>query len=466
MIRRQVFAPAGMLALAPQAYGAPFDLLEPAAEATAQQASAIAVICVRGPLMSHAGSGFYSYDEIIRDARAALALKPEALVLSIDSPGGLAAGCFECATTLRELAAAAGVPLYAYVDGQACSAAYALACAASTIVTQASASLGSIGVIQPMVDATKQAEMMGLRFVLITSGERKADGNPMAAITDEAVASTQAHVDEMAEMFFAHVSSARGISVEAVRALQAGCFTGKTALGLRLADKVSTLDQLLVAIAAGPEEATAAESKSMNLKDAAQAIIDDEKASDEDKKEAAKYLASLEDAPPADEDEKPKDDAEDEKPPADDKPEASDDKDDAKAIASQALALAQDNAKKLAQGEANAKRTKLLATRPDLTAAQVSAFRKLSPEALASVLAATPKNVAPAAPAAGTPPMAAALATVAGVQPGAEQGKPVFDKERLERRRRMGLDNSHNEPAIRMQGDTMLISAVGKVGAQ
>src|SRR5690606_4935218 len=133
------------------------------------------------------------------------AAKPRAVILVIDSPGGLAQHCFEPSRALRAKCSAAGVPLFAFVDGSACSAAYALACAAERIAVTPTGLVGSIGVFETLHDQSAADTAMGLAYRVVTSGSRKTDGNPHVPISDGAVSAAQAAVDQLAGLFFSLV---------------------------------------------------------------------------------------------------------------------------------------------------------------------------------------------------------------------------------------------------------------------
>lgn len=253
---KRAFTPMGPLALLPAAFGYSFDAPEAEASETAQGGAA--VVKIRGPLMHHAGYFFDSYDAIMNRVSEALASGPSSLVLAIDSPGGTVGGLFECAANIRAMAAAAKVPVFSYIEGQGCSAAYALACAADVIGCPATAQVGSIGVIDTLVSVADANAKQGVTVKLITSGARKADGNPNAEITPEAEAATQGAVDDLAEMFFAHVAEARGIDAAAIRKLEAGVFLGAEAVRIGLADEVMTFPEMLAATATGQEMKTMA----------------------------------------------------------------------------------------------------------------------------------------------------------------------------------------------------------------
>lgn len=353
----QRYAPEGLLALSPRAFGGFFEVPLPA-EPT--QREGVAIVEVRGPLMHHWSRAWDSYEAIVERVESALAAKPRAVVLSIDSPGGLVSGCFEAAQQLRAMCAAAGVPLYAYVDGTATSAAYALATAASYIAAPPSAQIGSIGVLRPLVDASRQAEMFGLKFTLVASGARKTDGAPEVPTSDEAIAEAQRQVNELAEMFFALVAEHRGVSADEVRALEAGIVHGAEAKRRGLIDEVTTLDALLASLVidAANEDDMDEEEKARK---ALQAILDDEDADEKSKARARKALAAMDD-----------DEGGSAESNEDDKGEDEGDKDEARGKGSAPAALADVESlieAKLRERDERVERAQLLASRPDLDAA-------------------------------------------------------------------------------------------------
>lgn len=247
--KRVRFAPSGPAALEPRAFGLMFD-----AQAERPQVpvvSGVAIVDVRGPLMHHKSWWCESYDGILETVREALEQSPRAVLLRIDSPGGMVSGMFETATAMRDACAAAGVELHAYVDGQATSAAYALACAGETISAPATAVVGSIGVIDALVDARANDAMYGMSVTLVASGARKTDGNPHSEATPDAIAATQRNVDALAQLFFSYVGARRGMEPDAIAGLQASVLIGAAALGAGLVDRIATFDETLAAVAGG-----------------------------------------------------------------------------------------------------------------------------------------------------------------------------------------------------------------------
>lgn len=236
-----------------------------------ERCGTVAVVHVRGSLDHHRGYGCDSYEGILdrvrkafagtdmveraeRDARwnddveIPQARPPSAVVLRIDSPGGVVSGLNQTVFELRKLAKASGIPLVAYVDELAASAAYAIACACDEIVLPASAIAGSVGVISTMYDQTAADEKMGVRFVTLTSGTRKADGHPHVAISDAAISAEQKRVDRLAMQFFKIVAGARPVSIKEVQSYQAGIFLGAETVRAGLADAVMGWDAMIASL--------------------------------------------------------------------------------------------------------------------------------------------------------------------------------------------------------------------------
>lgn len=176
------------------------------------------------------------------------AIPPAAVVLCLDSPGGVVSGLNETVRALRKASNDSGIPLIAYVNEMAASAAYALACACDQIVCPESAIIGSIGVISTMVSQAEADKKMGLDFRLITSGARKADGHVHAPITDAALEAEAGRVEKLASAFFKIASAARGIPVDTIESFQASIFLGKQAKKRGLADAVMSFDDAIAAL--------------------------------------------------------------------------------------------------------------------------------------------------------------------------------------------------------------------------
>ena len=199
----------------------------------------IAILTISGPLEHHA-SWWASYDDIAAQVEAALRYSAtRALVLKIDSPGGVVAGMGQAHRAIRRLQRETGKPVIAWVDETACSAAYNIACACSEIWMPPEAQVGSIGVILCTIDESEHLKKEGIAVRYVVSGKRKADMHPGAPITDDVLREAQGKVDQLADAFFAAVARSRGMTPAAVAALEAAVFVGETAVEVGLADGVS-----------------------------------------------------------------------------------------------------------------------------------------------------------------------------------------------------------------------------------
>lgn len=388
------------LALEPKAFG--MLLCDPPAPREPKVLDGgIGLVEVHGPLMHHADPFCDSYDDIKRRVSAAIDRgATKAVVLSIDSPGGLVSGAFDTADEIRAFCDASGVELVAFVDGQATSAGYALACVANRVFVPPTGFVGSIGVIDALIDATAQDRAFGLQFSIITSGARKSDGNPHTTTTDAAITSAQARVDDLAAIFFEHVSQRRGIAVDKVAGLEAGLVHGARAVALGLADDVKTYDQVLALLRGGDVTSAAASANTSNgasamtedeIRAGLQAIVDDEEADEKAKSRAKAALAAMSDDGEENADDESEASAEgDEEKPAEEASASN-------AIAALAARVSSLEASSAVTGKALEveQRKALRASRPDVSAGVHEALGALSFAAYRDALAKIEKPKAP-----------------------------------------------------------------------
>ena len=228
----------------------------------------IAIVTIHGPLEHHHTPCWDSYESIVCRIEDAMTgsdipkmyeavyghredFEPQdscparAIVLCIDSPGGEAAGATWAHRKIKKLRKKYDIPIFAYANETACSAAYEIACAADEIWLPDTGTVGSIGVIATLFDRTKQNEKTGLNIELITSGARKADGHADRPITDDIRERMQDRVNELANVFWSVVAKARGTNAESVAALEAGVFVGQDAVDVGIADGVASWDRFL-----------------------------------------------------------------------------------------------------------------------------------------------------------------------------------------------------------------------------
>lgn len=216
--------------------------------------SKVAVISIVGALVNRGpwiGTewGLVSYEGIERQIKSAMADDQiEAVIFDFDSPGGDASGCLELAEQIRNLSTMKKTA--SFVNGQVCSAAYALASATNEIITKPSGLLGSIGVVSMHIDFSKQLEQEGIKPTFIYAGSHKVDGNQYEPISDDFRATIQKDVDALYEALLSTVAKGRGqrLTVAAARATEARIYTGQDAVKTGLADKIGTFDEILASL--------------------------------------------------------------------------------------------------------------------------------------------------------------------------------------------------------------------------
>lgn len=207
----------------------------------------VAVIPVRGLLMRQMSWFFWSYEEIARDVALAQASdEVRAIVLDIDSGGGLVAGADDCARAIR---ASGPKPVAAFVGGVAASAAYYLASAAERITVGSGALVGSIGTVIEYIDVEPMMEAMGARIVRVVA--EQSPNKRLDPASAEGKAELQALVDASGREFVETVAEMRGLSADQVldRFGQGLVFDGDEALTRGMVDGRGTLAGMVAEIA-------------------------------------------------------------------------------------------------------------------------------------------------------------------------------------------------------------------------
>ena len=160
------------------------------------------------------------------------------IVFDINSPGGHVAGCFDVSDLI--FSARGRKPTLAIVDARACSAAYAIACAADRIIATSESDVGSIGVLMMHTSYEKMMENLGIETTFIFAGQHKVDGNPYEDLPEDVRAAYQACVEKYYDKFVDRVARNRGLDPEAVRNTEARVYDAEAAKETGLIDDVMT----------------------------------------------------------------------------------------------------------------------------------------------------------------------------------------------------------------------------------
>lgn len=219
----------------------------------------VGVVALSGPVFRYANlmtrySGATSSEVFTRDL-VALADNPDvrAIVIDVDSPGGMLNGTAETAEMIR--AVSDKKPVYAFISGMGASAAYWMAAGAQKVVIGATAMAGSIGVIHEVQERIAgRAE--GQRLVTVSSQSPRKRMDVFSADEQErgeARASLQATIDRLGEEFVSAVARLRGTSFDDVAANfgQGAVFVGEDAVEAGLADAVGTLEDTIISLSQG-----------------------------------------------------------------------------------------------------------------------------------------------------------------------------------------------------------------------
>ncbi len=203
--------------------------------------SVVGTLVPRGPVSTTSYAGL-----AVALRQAAADESVSSIVLTIDSPGGTVSHVDGAAAAI--LRARKVKPVVAMVEGQAASAAYWLASQCEAIVVAPLGSVGSIGAVQVHVDVSRAMGAAGLKVTLLHAGARKVDGNLYEPLADGARDGMQAQLDTIRTIFAQAVAAGRnrpGLDVAAVLATEARMFDARHAVGLGLADRIGTLEDLL-----------------------------------------------------------------------------------------------------------------------------------------------------------------------------------------------------------------------------
>lgn len=200
-----------------------------------------AIVPIHGTLINRfsASWGYVTGYNFIRGQVAAAAMDPEvsAIVLDINSFGGMCAGCAETADAIY--AARETKPVIGVVDAYAYSAGYMLASAASRLVVTPTGGVGSIGVVATHINMGPMLDKFGIEVTFIHAGAKKVDGNPYESLSERAKAGIQREVDAHYDIFVGQVVRNRGMTDKAVRGTEAGTYTADEAKAMGMVDAVA-----------------------------------------------------------------------------------------------------------------------------------------------------------------------------------------------------------------------------------
>ena len=151
----------------------------------------------------------------------------KAIVLDIDSPGGVAFGVEQFANIVYE--AREVKPIYSITSTMMASAAMWIGAAAEEVfITGEVVMTGSIGTVISHIDISELEKMLGVKTTEISAGKFKRIASNFKPLSEEGRAELQSQVNHVNDAFVSAIAKFRGVEVEIVVSDMAD---GKTLIG-------------------------------------------------------------------------------------------------------------------------------------------------------------------------------------------------------------------------------------------
>ncbi|CAN2040167.1 protease IV [Candidatus Magnetomoraceae bacterium gMMP-15] len=178
----------------------------------------------------------------IKDFREDKQIK--AIVLRIDSPGGGAAPSQEIFNEIRKTIKVKNV--IASMGYVAASGGYYIAAGANGIVASPGTITGSIGVRMGITNIEEIFKKIGLKSVIVKSGEFKDIASPVREMTLKEKKILQSVVDDIHNQFTEDISTGRNIPLEDIRQIADGrILTGNQAKEWGLIDRFGNIEDAI-----------------------------------------------------------------------------------------------------------------------------------------------------------------------------------------------------------------------------
>jgi protease-4 len=206
----------------------------------------IAVISLSGPIMAGGTSLFYGQvitPDLVREQleKAEKDSAVKAIVLRVESPGGVVAPCQEILEEIEEVKQTK--PVVVSMGSEAASGGYYISAKADKIVALPGTLTGSIGVITEIPNLEGLYDKLGIEMQVFKGGKYKDMYSGLRELTPEEREIMQQMTDEYYEQFIEVVAEGRGLSKEEVRSLATGqLYSGTEAKELGLVDELGGLD--------------------------------------------------------------------------------------------------------------------------------------------------------------------------------------------------------------------------------
>jgi protease-4 len=199
----------------------------------------IAVVEVRGVITQSAG--------VIEEIQQYLADDGvKAIILRVDSPGGGVGPSQEIYREIMRIKSNSKRKVVTSMGSVAASGGYYIACASDLIVANPGTITGSIGVVMQFSNFEELLKKIGIKGVVLKSGEHKDIGSPFREMTPEEKRIMQEVLDNVHQQFIQAVAEGRKLERSKVAQIADGrILTGEQAKNLGLVDQLGNLQDTI-----------------------------------------------------------------------------------------------------------------------------------------------------------------------------------------------------------------------------
>ena len=199
----------------------------------------IAIVEVKGVISQSSG--------VIEDLQQYLADDGvKAIILRVDSPGGGVGPAQEIYREIMRIRSTSQKKVVTSMGSVAASGGYYIACASDRIVANPGTITGSIGVIMQFSNLEELLKKIGVKGVVLKSGEHKDIGSPFREMTPEEKRIMQEVLDNVHQQFIQAVADGRKLERAKVAQIADGrILTGEQAKNLGLVDQLGNLQDTI-----------------------------------------------------------------------------------------------------------------------------------------------------------------------------------------------------------------------------
>ncbi len=168
----------------------------------------------------------------------------KAVVLRVDSPGGIVGPSQEIYAEVKKFAAKKKIIVS--MGSLAASGGYYISAPSTMIYANPGTITASIGVILKLSNIEALMDKIGIKSHTLKTGKYKDSGSPLRKFSDEDRAMLQSVIDNTHEQFIKAVAEGRKLPIDDVRKIADGrILSGEQAMGHKLVDRLGTLQDAI-----------------------------------------------------------------------------------------------------------------------------------------------------------------------------------------------------------------------------